>query len=150
MVTPFIQPIPDDWLKDPDKSEFMRALLLTLNELLRPEGSIAVSEATTEVVLTQQQKLDLIAVTQNVNLDTMESDTATSKDAIEGLQDGLPAYSISNDGTNRTLNADAAAGAISNPPTQAQIENLRDAQLASDDVQATLIRDLANKGLVSD
>lgn len=150
MVTPFIQPIPDDWLKDPDKSEFMRALLLTLNELLRPEGSIAVSEATTEVVLTQQEKLDLIDVTQNVNLDTMESDTATSKAAIEGLQDGLPAYTISNDGTDRTFNADAAAGAITSPPTQAEVENIRDAVLQHADNLATVIRDLANKDVFSD
>ena len=147
MVAPFIQPIPDDWLKDPDKSEFMRALLLTLNELLRPEGAIATSEATTEVVLTQQEKLDLMTVTQDVNLDTVESDTAANTSSLASLLDSIPVYSISNDGTDRTFNADAAAGAITSPPTQAEVENIRDAVLGQGDVLATVIRDLKNKDI---
>lgn len=143
MPTPFISPIPDAWLKDSQTEEFMRALLLTLNELLSPEGSIAVSEATTEVVLTQQEKLDLMTVTQDVNLDTMD-------DSIATIQSSSPTYTITNDTTDRTFNANAAAGSISASPSQSEVENLRDAQLASDDVLATVIRDLVNKDVFGD
>lgn len=146
----FVVPIPDFLLKDPDTAEYFRALNLFLDNLTRPEGTLATSTATTEVVLTQQEKLDLMTVTQDVNLDTMESDTASNKAAIEGLQDGSPTYTISNDGTDRSFNADAAAGAISATYVQAEIENLRDAILEQGDVQATVIRDLANKDFFSD
>ena len=145
MVDPFILPTPQAFLDDPEVSEWVRGLLLVLDQLLRPEGAIATSEATTEVVLTQQEKLDLMTVTQDVNLDTVESQTAANTTSLASLLDSLPAYSISNDGTDRTFNADAAAGAITNPPTQAEVENIRDAMLEIADIQATVIRDLANK-----
>jgi len=149
MAEPFIQPIPEALLKDPDTAEFFRALLLTLNELLRPEGAIATSEATTEVVLTQQEKLDLIGVTQDVDLDTIESDTAANKAKLALLQNRFPAYHISNDSTDRTFNANSAAGTISSPPTQAEIENIRDAVLKYADNLATVIKDLNNKDVFS-
>lgn len=147
MVSPFIAPIPEALLKDPDTAEFFRNLLLVLDDLLRPEGAIATSEATTEVVLTQQEKLDLMTVTQDVNLDTVESQTVANTTSLASLLDSLPAYSISNDGTDRTFNADAAAGAITNPPTQAEVENIRDAVLEQADVLATVIRDMVNKNV---
>lgn len=51
-------------------------------------------------------------------------------------------YTITNDATDRTFDANAASGAISSPPTQAEVENIRDAVLELADVVATLIRDL--------
>jgi hypothetical protein len=144
----FLVPIPQILLKDPEAAEWARALHLLLDSITAADGAIATGEATTEVVLTQQEKLDKITVTQDVNLDTMEADTATNKAAIDLIATGSPDYNISNDGTVRTLNADAAAGSISVSPTQAQVENLRDAQLNSDDVLATFIRDNAAKGIV--
>lgn len=51
-------------------------------------------------------------------------------------------YTVTNDTTDRTFDANAAAGAISSPPTQAEVENIRDAVLELADVVATLIKDL--------
>jgi hypothetical protein len=144
----FLIPIPQMFLKDPETAEWARALTLLLDDITSQEGAIATGEATTAVVLTQQEKLDLMLITQEVNLDTVEADTATNKAAVDLIATGSPDYNISNDGTVRTLNADAAAGSISVSPTQAQVENLRDAQLNSDDVLATFIRDNAAKGIV--
>ena len=136
------------FLKDPETAEWARALTLLLDQITAADGAIATGEATTEVVLTQQEKLDLMTVTQDVNLDTMEADTATNKTKIEAIATGSPTYTLSNDGTVRTLNADDAAGTISVSPTQAEVENIRDAVLVQGDVQATVIRDLKAKGIL--
>ena len=149
MADQFLVPIPQAFLKDPEVAEWARALTLLLDDITSADGTIAVGEATAEVVLTQQEKLDLMTVTQAVNLDTVEADTAANTTAVGQIQTGTPDYVISNDGTVRTLNADAAAGTISVGYVQAEIENLRDAQLNSDDVLATFLRDLANKGIIS-
>ena len=149
MADQFLVPIPQAFLKDPEVAEWARALTLLLDDITSADGTIAVGEATAEVVLTQQEKLDLMTVTQAVNLDTIEADTAANTTAVGQIQTGSPDYVISNDGTVRTLNADAAAGAISVGYVQAEIENLRDAQLNSDDVLATFLRDMANKGIIS-
>ena len=149
MADQFIHPIPTKFLDDPETSEWARAVTLLLDDLTRPEGAIATSELTTEVVITQQEKLDLMTITQEVNLDTVESETTANTASIDTIQSGSPNYVISNDGTVRTLNADAAGGAISATYVQAEIENLRDAQLVSDDVLATILRDLGNKGIIS-
>ena len=149
MADQFLVPIPQAFLKDPEVAEWARALTLLLDDITSADGTIAVGEETAEVVLTQQEKLDLVTVTQAVNLDTVEAETAANTTAIGQIQTGTPDYVISNDGTVRTLNADAAAGAISATYVQAEIENLRDAQLVSDDVLATLLRDMAGKGLIS-
>jgi hypothetical protein len=141
------QPIPDKLLEDPAVAEYFRSLQLLLDDLTRPEGAVATSTATTEVVLTQQEKLDLMTITQNVNLDTVEADTATNKTAVDLIATGSPDYSISNDGTDRSFDADDAAGSISVNPTQAEVENIRDAVLVHGDVLATIIRDLKNKGV---
>ena len=149
MADQFIHPIPTKFLDDPEIAEWARAVTLLLDDLTRPEGAIATSELTTEVVITQQEKLDLMTITQEVNLDTVESETTANTASIDTIQSGSPNYVISNDGTVRTLNADAAGGAISATYVQAEIENLRDAQLVSDDVLATILRDLGNKGIIS-
>jgi hypothetical protein len=147
-MTTFTSPIPDKFLEDPGVAEWARDLTLFINDLVAPDGVIATGEATTAVVLTQQEKLDLITVTQDVNLDTMETDTATNKTAIDLIATGSPAYIITNDTTKRVMDADAAAGAISVSPTQAQVENLRDSQLNSDDVLSTMQKDLKAKGIL--
>ena len=143
----FTSQIPSDWAADPEKSEFMRDLVLFLDEMTREEGIIATGEATTATVLTQQEKLDLMTISQDVNLDTVESQAQAATDALASLLDSLPDYTITNDGTVRTLNADSAAGAITNPPTQAEVENLRDAVLIIADFIATMNRDLQNKDI---
>ena len=145
----FISPMPDDWQNDPQKSEFMRELLLWLNDMNREGGIIDTGEETTETVVTHAEKLDFVTVTQDVNLDTTEAQAQAATTALAALLDSLPDYTITNDGTQRSLNADSAAGAISDPPTQAQVENLRNSQLVSDDVLATLLRDLGDKGIIS-
>ena len=142
MVDQFVAPIPDKFANDPELAEYFRTIGLLLDDLTRPEGAIATSTATTEVVLTQQEKLDLIAVTQDVDLDDMES-------KINKVATSSPDYGISNDGTVRTINADDAAGAISLNPTQAEVENIRDAVLVMADVLATVIRDLKDKDVFS-
>jgi hypothetical protein len=57
-------------------------------------------------------------------------------------------YTISNETLTRTLDADDAAGSITNPPTQGEVENIRDALLVLADVVGTLIEDLKAKGIV--
>lgn len=58
------------------------------------------------------------------------------------------AYTVTNGSTDRAFDADAAAGAISNPPTQAEVEGIRDALLEVADVLGTLISDLKAAGVV--
>jgi hypothetical protein len=147
-MTTFTSPIPDKFLEDPGVAEWARDLTLFINDLVAPDGVIATGEATTAVVLTQQEKLDLIAVTQSVDLDDMEADTATNKTAVDLIATGSPAYIITNDTTKRVMDADAAAGTISATYQQAEVENIRDAQLNSDDVLATLQKDLKAKGIL--
>ena len=134
----FQVPVPDSLQQDPDSAEYFRALNLFINDLVAPEGVIATGAITAEVTLTQQEKLDLMTVTQSVNLDAIEA-------AINKIATSSPDYTISNDGTQRTLNADDAAGAITNPPTQADVENIRDAVLVIADFIATMNRDLQAK-----
>jgi len=148
-VASFTSPIPTDWATDPEKSAFMRDLTLFLNSLTSETGVIAQVDLTTEAVLTQQEKLDKIAITQEVDLDAMESDTAANTTAVSEMQSGLPNYAIANDGTVRSLNADAAAGTISVNPTQAEVQRNQSAILLNADVLATLLRDLIGKGMLS-
>lgn len=145
MVQPFTVPIPEAFLKDSGVAEWARQVTLYLDELSRPEGILDNAEETTDIVLTQQQKLDLMTITQGVNLDTVEAQAAAATTALADLRNSLPKYTISNDGTVRTLNADDAAGAISVGYVAAEIENLRDAILVIGDVLSTVIRDLKNK-----
>jgi hypothetical protein len=119
-----------------------------MDDLTRPEGTLETVETTETVVLTHSEKLDLITVTATVNLDTVATDTAASKATLATIASSSPTYTISNDGTQRTLNADAATGAITSPPTQAEVELLRDVILGQADTIATLIRDLTAKGIL--
>ena len=149
MTATFQVPVPQFLQEDRDTAEYFRALNLFINDLVSPEGVIATGEATAVVVLTQQEKLDLMTISQDVNLDTVESQAQAATDSLASLLNSLPNYSISNDGTDRTFNADSAAGAITNPPTQAEVENLRDTVLEIADVLATVIKDLSNKDIFS-
>ena len=142
-VSNFTAPIPEELRKDPSTVEYFRQLGLFLDNISRPEGVLATADLTAEVTLTQQEKLDLLTVTQGVNLDDMES-------KINLIATGLPNYSVSNDGTLRTLNADAATGAITAPAVlQAEGELLRDAILELADFVSTMYRDLKAKGIFS-
>ena len=145
MVATFQVPVPDSLQQDPDSAEYFRALNLFINDLVAPEGVIATGTATAEVVLTQQEKLDLMTISQDVNLDTIEAQAQAATDALAVLQNSLPAYSITNDGTVRTLNADSGDITISNPPTQAEVQGLVTAFNILSDFVATMNRDLQNK-----
>ena len=149
MVATFQVPVPDSLQQDPDSAEYFRALNLFINDLVAPEGVIATGTATAATVVTQGEKLEFITVTQSVDLDTVEAQAASNVARLDSLLDSLPNYTISNDGTDRTFNADSAAGAITNPPTQAEVENLRDTTLEIADILATVIRDLSNKDIFS-
>ena len=146
-VASFTSPIPTVWASDPETAAFMRDLTLFLNDLTSETGVIAQVDLTGEIVLTQQEKLDLMTITQDVNLDTVESQAQAATDALAVIQNSSPDYVISNDGTVRTLNADDAAGTISAAPTQAEVENIRDAILTLADFVATNNRDLQNKDI---
>ena len=58
-------------------------------------------------------------------------------------------YTTSNASENRTLDANAAAGTISATPTQAEVENIRDAVLGLADNVATIIADMKEKEVLT-
>lgn len=58
------------------------------------------------------------------------------------------AYTVTNEATTRTLDADDAAGAISATPTQAEVENIRDAVLVLADFVGTLAEDLKAQSII--
>ena len=152
MADQFLIPIPEVFLDgtlDPSGQlgEWARTIHLLLDEITSAEGAIATGEATTEVVLTQQEKLDLIGVTQSVDLDTIESDTASNKSAIDLIATGEPDYVISNDGTQRTLNADAGLIVAGLTYSQTDFQQLIDAHGELADFAATNNRDLQNKDI---
>jgi len=147
MVLPFTTPIPEAFLKDSGTAEWARQLTLYLDYISRPEGVLATSEATTEVVLTQQEKLDLMSISQEVNLDTVEAQAAAATTALADLLNSLPKYTISNDGTVRTLNADAGLIVAGAAYSQTDFQQLIDAFGVLSDFAATIARDLKNKGI---
>ena len=154
MAERFLTPIPVAFLKKestPEEwagvAEWARQLHLYLDNISRPEGVLATAEATTEVVLTQQEKLDLMLITQEVNLDTVEAQAAASEQALADLLNSSPDYNISNDGTQRTLNADAALLTAGPAYSQVDQQTLIDAFGVVSDYLATLTRDLKNKGI---
>jgi hypothetical protein len=148
-VERFLTPIPEAFLKDSGTAEWARQVTLYLDDLSRPEGTLATSEATTEVVLTQQEKLDLMVISQEVNLDTVEAQAAAATLSLADLLNSLPDYNISNDGTVRTLNADAGLITAGATYSQTDFQQLIDAVGVLSDVVATVIRDLENKGIFS-
>ena len=149
MADQFILPIPQMFLKDPEAAEFMRALVLLLDDITSADGAIATGEETTQTVQTQGEKLDLMTITQEVNLDTVEADTATNKAAIEKIATSSPDYSISNDGTVRTLNADGGLITAGLTYSQADFQQLIDHVGDLSDFASTMNRDLQNKDVFS-
>ena len=143
----FLTPIPEAFLKDSGVAEWARQVTLYLDDLSRPEGVLATSEATTEVVLTQQEKLDLMVISQEVNLDTVEAQAAAATQSLADLLNSLPQYTISNDGTVRALNADAGLIVAGATYSQTDFQQLIDAFGVLSDFTATVTRDLKNKGI---
>ena len=147
-VDPFLIPIPKKFAQDPETLAYFEFLHNHLRlAWARSGGSEDVIGDTADVVVTQGEKLDLVTVTQNVNLDALEAESAASAATLALIATASPTYAPSNDGTDRTWDADAAAGAITSPPTQAEVENIRDAVLEASDVLATFYRDLKAKGI---
>ena len=145
----FVLPIPQAFLEDPEVAEWCRVVTLLLDDLTSPDGAISTGEETAETVLTQGEKLDLITVSQDVNLDTIEADTATNKTAIEKIATSSPDYTISNDGTERTLNADGGLITAGLTYSQTDFQQLIDHVGELSDFTATMNRDLQNKDIFS-
>ncbi len=147
-VDPFIFPLPEGFSEIEGAVPYFENLQRFLNELRDRTGAgtdtIADTEAT---VVTHAEKLDFVTITQAVDLDALETESAASTVKIDLIATSSPIYVPSNDGTDRTWDANAAAGAIGSPPTQAQVENIRDAVLEISDVVATQARDLAAKNV---
>lgn len=72
-----------------------------------------------------------------VNANDVEIDTSVVID-----KSGISTYTPSNEAIDRAWDANSAAGSISSTPTQAEVENIRDAVLELSDVVATLVNDL--------
>ena len=144
MAEPFITPIPEAFKKDSGTAEWARQLTLWLDDISRPGGVLAASEATGITVVTQGATIDTLAT----DLDTVSTQTNANTAAIAVVRSGLPTYVISNDGTVRTFNADAALITAGVAYSQTEQQQLIDAVGVLSDVLATLIRDLKNKGIL--
>jgi len=81
-VERFLTPIPEAFLKDSGTAEWARQLHLWLDNISRGEGVLATSEATAEIVLTHDEKLDLVSISQPVNLDAIEALATTALQPI--------------------------------------------------------------------
>ena len=79
---------------------------------------------------------------------TLSSTVALVVSVLNAVVSSSPNYTPSNDTTDRTWDANQAAGAISATPTQAEVENIRDAVLEISDVLATLVTDLQDKNVL--
>lgn len=134
----FDAPIPPAWLRDPSVAEFAQRLLLWIDDIQRDTG----------VLDTTNETVSYITVTGDVDLDAVAADTATNTTTLNTLLDSSPTYTVTNGTTDRTLNANDAAGTISNPVGQAEVENIRDAVLDHADTLATLIGDLQSKNVL--
>jgi hypothetical protein len=137
----FTWQIPQKFLEDRDTGEWCRAVTLQLDNLTREDGVIETGVAVGEVVLTQQEKLDLMLITQQVDLDDVEA-------KIDKIATQEPVYTVFNDSTDRVFSATAAAGTISVGYVQAEVVNLQGAILELADVVATLVKDLAEKDVL--
>ena len=147
MVDQWLQPIPDKMLEDRQTAEWFRDATLFFDDLTRENGVIETGETTTEVVVTHSEKLDYMTITASINLDTVKADTAANKTAISEIQTSSPDYTISNDGTVRTLNADAALITAGATYSQADMQTLIDAFGVLSDFVATMNRDLQDKDI---
>jgi hypothetical protein len=91
-----------------------------------------------------------LATTAEVDTGT-DATRAITPDALEAsiynIVDSSPTYTPTNAATDRSWDANAAAGAISSPPTQAEVENIRDSLLELSDVVATQATDLQAKNV---
>ena len=134
MADQFLVQMPKGFEEIEGAEEFFRAVTLTFNDLLRPDGVLDGVDATL-----LEQDADLTAVAAATDANTTN---------IAALLNSSPTYSISNASPDRTFNANSAAGAITDPPTQAEVEHLRDVALEYADVLATIINDLKNKDIV--
>lgn len=83
--------------------------------------------------------------TRAVTPDSLEGSALQT--AVDLIATSTPAYTPSNDATDRAWDANAAAGTITSPPTQAEVENIRDALLELSDVVATVVSDLQTKNV---
>ena len=81
-------------------------------------------------------------------LEDMTRDVNTLAVDVTAITANENPYTVSNVTTDRVFDATQAAGTITNPPTQAEVENIRDAVLEMADVLGTLIADLKTATIV--
>lgn len=110
------------------------------------------SSATDTITLTDGNGM-LLAGTVTLGLNdilVLYYDGLVTKDWIEVSRtlNTVQTYTVTNPTTDRAFDANEAAGTISNPPTQAEVENIRDAVLELADVVGTLIVDLRTWGII--
>ena len=97
----------------------------------------------TSLALAESRRKEL-----NDIIGAVASDEDSTSATVSAIANASPVYTPTNVSTDRAFDANAAAGAISDPPTQAEVENLRDAVLELADVLATLIADLQDKNVL--
>ncbi len=148
-VDPPTSEIPRSWAQVPDVTAWLLRQFRWNHDMWQRTGAgvDVVGENQTNLanltttVTAMKVKTDFITVTQDVNLDTIESE-------LNEIHSASPTYTPTNDSTDRAWDCNAAAGAISNPPTQAEVENLRDSLLELSDVVATLVADFQTKNVL--
>ena len=110
----------------------------------RTGGSLDTIGDTSTAVTT----LDTSVTALDGTVGTLETAVTALQSTVNAIATGSPTYAPVNGSALRVWDANDAAGTISASPTQAEVENLRDAILALSDVVATLADDLAAKGII--
>lgn len=146
MVDQFLTQQPQGFDDIEGAGEWARNVSLALNALLRPGGTVATVDAT--ALTTQTQEGQITTLTTSLN------DTIT---ALNAVVTSSPTYTITNDSTDRSLNANAA---VSGTGIDVASAGPADVALLSDhdalvgvvqglsDLVSTLVRDLADKSVL--
>ena len=112
--------------------EWARAIILTFNDLLRPDGVLDSVDATL-----LEQDADLTAVAAATDANTTN---------IAALLNSSPVYTITNDSTDRMLDASGVSVSATYQEAEQQAQSAKLVAIAN--VLATIINDLANKDIV--
>lgn len=137
--TALYTPNPEQYYATPEGAKALQRMVLDLyNRVGGPSDAVAATQA--------------VQTEQGASLTALDTTTASLTSQVAtlnaNLQANSPDYTVTNGSTSRSLDADAAAGAISASPTQAEVEGIRDAVLALADVVGTLVEDLIAKDVL--
>ena len=90
---PFAIPVPSAFREDKEIQAWVNNLNRFLNEMFVRSGGGTDTIASTETLaLSATEKTDLISISQEVNLDTVESNLAATKATVDAAFDGSPEY----------------------------------------------------------